>query len=782
MSLFGKKPNPTRTRGRSVVARALGGTAVAAMCIATLTTGAGAAGLARDTSPSPKATAPPPASATADNAAQNPQAVDTTDTSPGLLRPLTKFQTQKACGVAAAGHARCFALVVHPQELVANGNLTLPNGYGPADLRSAYGLPSNLGTGNTVAIVDAFDDPSAAADLAQYRSTYGLPACNAGCFTKYNQAGATSPMPAADSGWAEEISLDVDMASAICPRCHIALVESNSSSMSDLAAATNTAASIPGVVAISNSYGSSGEFSSETSFDSSYNHPGILVTASSGDSGFGVSYPAASSVLTAVGGTSLVKNSTARGWGETAWSGAGSGCSAFESKPAWQHDGGCGRRTVADVSAVADPATPVAVYDTFNSGGWGLLGGTSVSSPVVASISALSTGDFRVNGAQGFYRMQTGAGINDVTSGSNGSCGGSYLCTAGFGVDGPTGVGSPYTVPHDSYGYLWASSPTAASYTPAATWSFNSYGRPNSVTRSGPGNYLVRFNGLADGGTVNVTAYGADNNCKVVYWYHSGAAEFVRVACFNSAGVATDSYYDVSFVNPAGRVGARNFANDSLAYVWASSPTTPSYTAPAFYQYNNFNLANTITRNGTGNYTITFPEVAPVSATNQGAVKVTAYGGGTAQCQSNGWFRPSSSNFDESVSVFCTTPSGAAVDSQFTATYSADLPLTGQYSANAYLWANAPSTASYNPLATWSYNSSGGANLVTRNATGNYTVTLPGMTITGGDVQVTSYGSDGSRCYTTGWGSGSAGTTIGVQCVTASGGAVDHYYNLQYFR
>src|SRR5206468_3280624 len=160
-------------------------------------------------------------------------------------------------------------------------------------------------------------------------------------------------------------------------------------------------------------------------------------------------------------GTSLVKNSTARGWGETAWSGAGSGCSAFESKPAWQHDGGCTRRTVADVSAVADPATPVAVYDTFNSGGWGLFGGTSVSSPVVASIAALSTGDFRMNGAQGFYRMQTGAGINDVTSGNNGSCGGSYLCTAGFGFDGPTGVGSPYTVPHDSYGYLWASDPTA---------------------------------------------------------------------------------------------------------------------------------------------------------------------------------------------------------------------------------------------------------------------------------------------------------------------------------
>jgi subtilase family serine protease len=317
----------------------------------------------------------------------------------------------------------------------------VPSGYGPADLRSAYSLSGTGGAAQTIAIVDAYNDPNAESDLGVYRSQYGLGACTTanGCFRKVSQSGGTS-YPKASSGWAQEISLDLDMASAICPACHILLVEATSSSLASLGTAVNTAARL-GATTISNSYGG-GESSSEGSWDASYyNHPGIAITASSGDSGYGVQYPAASPYVTAVGGTSLTRASNTRGWSETAWSGAGSGCSAFEPKPSWQADTGCSRRTVADVSADADPNTGVAVYDTYHTGGWLVFGGTSVASPIVASVYALAGNAASVTYG-GFPYSHTGS-LFDVTSGSNGSCGGSYLCTAGSGYDGPTGLGTP---------------------------------------------------------------------------------------------------------------------------------------------------------------------------------------------------------------------------------------------------------------------------------------------------------------------------------------------------
>src|SRR5919202_1151076 len=259
------------------------------------------------------------------------------------------------CGAVPLGYARCFSLV--------RGNSTAagPSGYGPADLQSAYKLPSSTaGSGQTVAIVDAFDYPTAEQDLAQYRSFYGLPPCTTanGCFRKVNQSGGTLPMPAPSPDWALEISLDLDMVSAVCPNCHILLVEANTNLDTDLYVAEDTAARL-GANAISNSWGGS-EYSGETADDAHFNHPGVAITASSGDNGYGVSYPAASRYLTAVGGTSLTRNSSARGWTESAWSGAGSGCSAYDAKKSWQTDTGCSRRTVADVSAVADPNTGVA--------------------------------------------------------------------------------------------------------------------------------------------------------------------------------------------------------------------------------------------------------------------------------------------------------------------------------------------------------------------------------------------------------------------------------------
>jgi subtilase family serine protease len=293
-----------------------------------------------------------------------------------------------------------------------------------------------------VAIVDAYDDPNAESNLAVYRSTYGIAACTTanGCFEKVNQNGVQGTYPRGDSGWAQEISLDLDMVSAACPNCKILLVEANSASFTDLGIAENQAASL-GANAISNSYGGS-EFSGETSADTPYNHPGIAITVSSGDSGYGVQFPASSQYVTAVGGTSLARSSAGRGWSETAWSGAGSGCSAYEGKPSWQTDVvGCPNRTVADVSAVADPNTGVAVYDTFRTGGWLVFGGTSVASPLVAAVYALAGNASSFS--YGSYPYGHTASLNDVTSGSNGSCGGTYLCTAGPGYDGPTGLGTP---------------------------------------------------------------------------------------------------------------------------------------------------------------------------------------------------------------------------------------------------------------------------------------------------------------------------------------------------
>jgi subtilase family serine protease len=344
---------------------------------------------------------------------------------------------KKVCAEAPAGYASCSSRVVtnaggQPAATAA------PAGYGPADIRSAYTLSGSNST-QTVAIVDAYDDPSAEADLAAYRSHYGLSPCTTanGCFRKVNQSGGTR-YPRANAGWAEEISLDIDMVSATCPGCHILLVEASSSTLANLGAAVNYAASQPGVAAISNSYGGS-EYSTETADASRYyTHPGIAITVSSGDNGYGVEFPAAANTVTAVGGTSLRRDSTARGFGETAWAGAGSGCSAYVAKPTWQNDTGCARRTVADVSAVADPNTGVAVYDTYRDGGWLVFGGTSVSSPIVGSVYAMGN----PAGSPG-QPYATPAGLFDVTSGSNGSCSPGYLCTAGSGYDGPTGLGTP---------------------------------------------------------------------------------------------------------------------------------------------------------------------------------------------------------------------------------------------------------------------------------------------------------------------------------------------------
>ncbi|MDX6479483.1 MAG: hypothetical protein QOG29_2070 [Gaiellaceae bacterium] len=329
---------------------------------------------------------------------------------------------------------------------------TYSNGYAPADLQSAYKLSG--GSSSTVAIVDAYANPNAESDLAAYRSRFGLTSCTSGtgCFQAVNQNGTTGPMPTGDTGWGQEIDLDIEMVSAICPQCKILLVEANSNSFADLGAAVNRAAAM-GATAISNSYGTSGEFSGETSYDSYYNHPRIAVTASSGDSGYGVEFPAADNHVVAVGGTNLARSSTARGWTESAWSGAGSGCSSYFGKMSWQTDTGCTRRMEADVSAVADPNSGVAVYDTYGSTGgnnWYVFGGTSVASPIIAAVYGLAGNAGTIDYAARIPYGHT-ASLFDVVGGSNGSCTGNgrrrtgqpYFCTAVTGYDGPTGLGTP---------------------------------------------------------------------------------------------------------------------------------------------------------------------------------------------------------------------------------------------------------------------------------------------------------------------------------------------------
>ncbi len=344
------------------------------------------------------------------------------------------------CGTPRTGAAGCDA--IRHDTVDRNGNVTpnvTPSGYGPADIRGAYALGASSSGGRTVAIVDAYDDPNAEADLGTYRSTYGLPACTTagGCFRKVNQTGGTK-YPRTNGGWAQEISLDLDMVSAACPDCKILLVEASSSSFANLGTGVNTAAQL-GASAISNSYGGS-----DTAASSAYNHPGIAITASTGDSGYGVQSPASYGTVVAVGGTSLRHDSSTRGWSESAWSGAGSGCSTLNAKPTWQSSAtACSGKADADVSAVADPNTGVAVYDSYayqGAQGWLVFGGTSASSPIIASVYALSG---NTAGYPASYTWGNAGSLNDVTSGSNGTCPTAVWCTAGAGWDGPTGLGTP---------------------------------------------------------------------------------------------------------------------------------------------------------------------------------------------------------------------------------------------------------------------------------------------------------------------------------------------------
>ncbi len=356
----------------------------------------------------------------------------------------------KVCTRPSVRHASCNAIV----DQNISGSVTpnaQPAGFGPSDLQAAYKLAAaaaTAGSGQTVAIVDAYDLPTAEADLATYRSKYGLPPCTSagGCFRKVNQSGGTTP-PAVDAGWGQEIALDLDMVSAACPNCSILLVEANNPSMLSLGTAENMAVAL-GASAVSNSWGGP-EWSSESQADAAFfHHPGVAITASAGDSGYGVEYPAASPDVIAVGGTTLSVTAGTRGYSESVWSLTGSGCSRYEAKPSWQSDSGCANRSVVDVAADADPSTGVAVYDSTSAGGlsgWLVFGGTSAAAPFVAGAYELGRAASPVAvPARTLYSNPSS--FFDVTSGSNGACAPAYLCTGETGYDGPTGLGTPHGV------------------------------------------------------------------------------------------------------------------------------------------------------------------------------------------------------------------------------------------------------------------------------------------------------------------------------------------------
>jgi subtilase family serine protease len=480
----------------------------------------------------------------------------------------------QSCAQAPAGQAACGAQVVTNSSGVPLAAGAPPAGaYGPAQFHGAYNLPTG-GSSKTIAIVDAYDDPNVVADLAAYDATYGLSdlkAYGSGSpwFRKVNQNGGTTP-PAADSGWGLEIALDVETAHEICQSCNVLLVEASSNSFFDLGAAENEAAAL-GADVISNSWGGN-EFLGETAYDSYFNHPGTVITASTGDSGYGVEYPASSQYVVGVGGTTLdVSGSGPYSYaGETAWSGAGSGCSRYETKPSWQHDA-CTKHTVADVSADADPNTGAAVYDSYGYSGWIQVGGTSLASPLIAAVFALSGNTTDRSAPYG-----NPSALHDVVGGSNGNCG-TYLCNAIAGYDGPTGLGTPNGL--------------AAFSSAAPTPDFSLAATPSSqsVTQGQTATYTVAM--TPSGGfssSVSVTvggAPGSPSGCTL-----TTAAPSCPISVATTSSTSTGSY-SLTFTGTGG--GLTHTATASLTvnapaaadFSLSIAPSNPTLRTPGSVTY-----------------------------------------------------------------------------------------------------------------------------------------------------------------------------------------------------
>ena len=406
--------------------------------------------------------------------------------------PASDYGVKAACNHVAAGHAGCMALQLvpltaaakahsHPLGVVRANLAPAPSpaagsfGLRPSDVHTAYQLPTTAASAQTVAIVDAFNNPTVESDLQAYSEEFGLPSCThgGGCLSVVNEEGASSPLPYPKTlteletglagsgveraqaeeaaGWGLEISLDIDAVHATCQSCHIELVEAASSGVEDLERAEQTAVE-SGAGEVTNSWGGP-ELGMTPALESTspFNHPGTVITASAGDDGYlswdaeragergYANFPASSPHVVSVGGTRLSLGAGSVWNGETVWNGSGAGgggCSIVFTAPAWQQavsdwsSVGCAaKRAVADVSADADPYTGLAVHDTSpecpGTEHWCTIGGTSLASPMVAAVFALAGGAGGVSYPAHTLYANAAAGhgaMHDVTTGSNGEC------------------------------------------------------------------------------------------------------------------------------------------------------------------------------------------------------------------------------------------------------------------------------------------------------------------------------------------------------------------------
>jgi hypothetical protein len=439
---------------------------------------------------------------------------------PNLPGETRYAQVRQVCPAPKPGDASCFALALVPAPAGAAGAGPYEVGAGasskgpaggltPADLASAYGFsPAVSGAGQTVAIVDAYDDPNIEKDLGTFDAQYGLPACTTanGCFTKVGQTGSTTSLPAADTvGWSLEMSLDVETVHSVCEQCRIVVVEADSENLADLAASADEAVTL-GATEVSNSYGAL-ESEMGESEQAAYNHPGVVITAAAGDSGY-LSWdevaaflaapgmpnaPASLPSVVAVGGTSLALAANGTRESESVWndsgrpsyeefkrfSATGGGCSTLFAAPSWQlsapgwANAACGsKRLDNDISAVADPYTGFDVYDSYVyepefAPGWLTVGGTSLSTPLISALYGLAGGSHGVGypAVTLYTHLGDASALYDVTTGGNGycdgearapcgepaineeigdiDCEGTTACDAVGGFDGPTGIGTP---------------------------------------------------------------------------------------------------------------------------------------------------------------------------------------------------------------------------------------------------------------------------------------------------------------------------------------------------
>ena len=505
-------------------------------------------------------------------------------------------QVLSACpvGFAAAG-------IMRAHDGVTPSATSGPTGYTPVQVRHAYGFDAVSfnglaadGTGTTIAIVDAYDNPNIANDLKQFSLAFGLPTPN---LTKVNQTGG-STMPAANAGWASEIALDCEWAHAIAPGASILLVEAKSNSMTDLIAAVNYARNAPGVVAISMSWGG-GEFSGETTYDSYFTtpagHAGVSFFVSSGDAGAPAEYPSASPNVVSVGGTSLYVSSGSYS-SESGWSGSGGGISGYETKPSYQNGvvtQSTSRRATPDVAYDSDPNTGFPVYDSYNNGTsqpWSQYGGTSAAAPQWAALAAivdqgralagLGALDGRTQLLPALYQVAA-ADFHDVTSGgSTGSP--AYSATAGY--DLVTGRGTPVANRLIVDLVAWGSS-TPVTNAPSAPTSF--VGTAVSTTQvnlswsAATGADGYRLYQLSGSSATLLASYSAATTSATVGGLTAGTAYTFRLDAYNTAGTASASTQvttlAASSIAAPSNVTVRVLTKTSVQVSWNSSAGATGY-------------------------------------------------------------------------------------------------------------------------------------------------------------------------------------------------------------